>query len=279
MRSTVETVTPEKARAILDSCRNRNRPISKKLVAKLAREMQDGKWMENGESIVFNDNGDLLDGQHRLSAICLSGVPCRMVVAKGVDHEAFRTIDRGKKRSPRDDLFILGYKNANNLASACNYLGWYKEYADFPESDRIHRKVYIGGDYVERVLEENPGLPDSVNFIMNHRSSVYAQPVAVAIVIHYILGEHNGELRDEFYDRVWNRKYDDYDCAIRALASVYDSSHQKALVAKNMRAHVYFWLKSFNMYCGAEKYKPLRYAASHDLPAPVSTRLARRGLD
>lgn len=46
-----------------------NRPIRQSHVDHLADEMLSGRWKFNGESIIFDDQGVLRNGQHRLTAI------------------------------------------------------------------------------------------------------------------------------------------------------------------------------------------------------------------
>ena len=43
-----------------------NRPFSRDSARLLAAEMDHGYWRENGESIIFDTAGVLIDGQHRL---------------------------------------------------------------------------------------------------------------------------------------------------------------------------------------------------------------------
>lgn len=62
----------------------------------------------NGVPLVFNHNGELLDGQNRLHAIIRSGVACEMLVVTGITRQAFQTIDTGANRSGGDVLTTIG---------------------------------------------------------------------------------------------------------------------------------------------------------------------------
>ena len=96
---TYERITPEKAKEYLSHNVENNRGIVKKRVALYAHDMMSGNWCDNGETIKFNSNGELIDGQHRLRAILASGTTQTMWVARGVDKNAFMTIDTGMGRS------------------------------------------------------------------------------------------------------------------------------------------------------------------------------------
>lgn len=92
----VETITPAVAKAMLKHNVG-NRPVDKERVAMLAADIVAGNWHENGESIKFDKNGNLVDGQHRLMACILAGIPIKSIVIRGV--EDARGIDCGKKRT------------------------------------------------------------------------------------------------------------------------------------------------------------------------------------
>lgn len=85
-----------------------NRNLRKNIVAALVRDMRNGDFQLNGETIKFDTNGNLLDGQHRLHAIVLSGITAMMLVVTGIPTEAMGTIDAGAKRKFSDLLQIRG---------------------------------------------------------------------------------------------------------------------------------------------------------------------------
>lgn len=117
MNVTKETVTPKKAMEWLK--RNvHNRPRSEKLTGNYAQAMRAKKWLLNGEAVKFNGNGDLIDGQHRLTACVESGVPFDTYVVRGLPHEAFDTLDQGRRRSGADVLARHGEKHYSMLAAA-----------------------------------------------------------------------------------------------------------------------------------------------------------------
>ena len=61
--SIVETITPQKAQEYLAKSGG-NRNISKPVVTSYATTMREGKWILNGEPIVFDVDGVLLNGHH-----------------------------------------------------------------------------------------------------------------------------------------------------------------------------------------------------------------------
>ena len=101
-------IDPDRAMDWLEKTNTNNRKVSDKHVQRLARDMAEGKWVLTHAGIAFGPDGTLLDGQHRLWAICISGVSLEMFVWRNVEPEAMMAIDCGKTRSMADILNIAG---------------------------------------------------------------------------------------------------------------------------------------------------------------------------
>ncbi|MBR4588441.1 MAG: hypothetical protein IKO30_09025 [Lachnospiraceae bacterium] len=100
-----EVFTPEKARLLLQ--RNHvNRKLSKGNVRAYSEDMSNENWnARNGESIKIDKDGNLVDGQHRLKAIVLSGKTVKLWCLKNAPKDA--VYDSGRKRSLSDQISIL----------------------------------------------------------------------------------------------------------------------------------------------------------------------------
>ncbi len=98
-------VTPALAEQWLAG-RAENRVVRKSIVALYCRLMLARQWVLTHQGIAFDEEGRLIDGQHRLMAVVASGVSVLMVVMTGVSNEAFEAIDRHIKRSVADCLRI-----------------------------------------------------------------------------------------------------------------------------------------------------------------------------
>ena len=121
MNFVTENITPAKAQEYLNTSMG-NRPISKPTVHSYAHTMKQGGWMLNGVPIVFDTEGHLLDGHHRLEAITMAGIPVKMDVCRGVAAEAFTTYDCGRHRTLGQILAMQHVKHYNGVGSivACN---------------------------------------------------------------------------------------------------------------------------------------------------------------
>lgn len=124
MNVTEEFVTPKLAEAYLES-NDGNRSLSPGRVRAYAEAMKRGEWKQNGDVIRIAESGRLLDGQHRLAAICRSGVSQRFFVVRGLPDHVFDTIDTGAARGASDILSIRGIKNSTATAASIRlFLTW-----------------------------------------------------------------------------------------------------------------------------------------------------------
>lgn len=128
------------------------RKLNSKAVAKIKMAILRGQWRQNGATIIFNINGELIDGQHRLKAIYESGVtvPSFVVTSVSSDEEIFHTIDDGRARSVND---FIHCKNANNVAGVAR-LWWMVKNKQFPlylESPPVSDILKAAKDHLESI--------------------------------------------------------------------------------------------------------------------------------
>jgi hypothetical protein len=110
-------VTPEQANEWLRSNAEDNRHQRIKKIESFARDMKAGKWQITGDTIKITPEGILIDGQHRLKAVVLAGVPVYMVVAFDVPHSAMAVVDTGTARTFADNLRGIEIPHRNETAA------------------------------------------------------------------------------------------------------------------------------------------------------------------
>jgi len=111
-------ITPVAARRWLDESEHKNRAITRERVLRYRRLMREGLWRLNGESIIFDDENNLLNGRHRLTAAAEEKVGFPSIVVRGIEPEAFDTMDQGKNRSLSDMISIEGRHHTTIQAGA-----------------------------------------------------------------------------------------------------------------------------------------------------------------
>lgn len=192
MKVSKEIVTPKKAMEWLK--RNvHNRPLGQSHVNRLAGAMKAGTWKVNGETIKFNGNGDLIDGQHRLNACVTSGVQFESYVVTGLEHEAFDTIDQGKLRTASDVLARRGEKSYCTLSAAVRIVHMLK-------TTGTMSRLGVRADEIVSCLEANQGLRQSCEYILAFQSRIVQASIAIAM--HYLFREKDEDRAGTFWTRV-----------------------------------------------------------------------------
>lgn len=154
IHSAVMLITPKQAAAWLEG-HTHNRALSHSKAMGYARDMKDGKWDLNGEAIIFDWDGVLQDGQHRLWACIESDTPFYSVVTRGIDPATFTTIDTGKGRSASDLLSMEKYPQQAALAATAKLVMAYRRGEARGNATHKNRETL---DFVRA----NPGLIDWV---------------------------------------------------------------------------------------------------------------------
>jgi hypothetical protein len=187
-------VTSELARRWLRLNIENNRPLNQQNIYDYARDMKNGKWKENGDTIKFADTGELIDGQHRLQACATAGVGFWSLVAYGVKREAFITIDRGSTRSRGQVLHMaLGLNDYNAISATISWL-W-----RFRDGIMLAAKMPTADETAE-LLEKHPKIRESVARARKVLTKFKAGPLAVVAVCHYLFSRQDADLAELFFD-------------------------------------------------------------------------------
>ena len=113
--TTVEMITPAKAQEYLTKNIN-NRRVREVMVNIYADQMKKGLWRLSNDAICFTKSGDLINGQHRMMAVCQSGIACQFNVSRGYSEADIMVMDNGVARSAGDILHLQGVDNANTMS-------------------------------------------------------------------------------------------------------------------------------------------------------------------
>jgi hypothetical protein len=156
MTAIFEMITPEQALDWLTAETNcNNRKLKPAIVRKYARDMQANNWMFNGDTIKFDWNGKLFDGQHRLNAVIELNHPVQFLVVRNLNPEAYTAIDTGARRTHGDMMQHAGSKHASSVAAAAKVVYWYENgRKDFNVAQSVAELVAI--------YRQHPGLEEHV---------------------------------------------------------------------------------------------------------------------
>jgi hypothetical protein len=254
------TVTPEEARLWLDTKRSKNRSISENAVLKYTQQMREGKWVDNGKGLVFGSSGQLLDGQHRLTACVRANKPFETTITWGVPDEYFDTIDDCNTRSMSDVLHIRGEANPNLLSAGLRFL-WLYVRGEIEHKD-LRRGVIATKQLLQATLEKNPKIRQSVKYyaLLKSRPGGLLISAGMAIGLHYLFSLVDEKKADEFFNRLQSGLELTEDNPVYILRNRLISAQKEASTKLTNSAVYYYTVVSWNAYVNGTYVKRLVFA-------------------
>lgn len=164
----------------------RNRKVRAAVVQRYRTDMEHGRWTFAGDPIRFDTDGNLQDGQHRLTALSeLPDVTIPMLVVRGLPTAAQGVMDQGSRRTPGDQLALKGVKDANAVAAAV------KQYLIWTEGMLFRDNKVVTGSVttprIEEWVDSNPALQENLQQIIGLTKQNDAPPsVAAAAALGFM---------------------------------------------------------------------------------------------
>jgi len=246
-----------------------NRKLDEKNLAKLSNQIKSNQFFENGESIVFDRNQELKNGQHRLKAISINTKSFWLVVVRGVEPTAMVTFDTGKTRSAGDVLKLNGFNQSTNIAILIQSINRY-----------CFKKSKSGGgyrvDYTNmtnfEVLEYAKHNYDWLIDIVNNTHTIMAKtPIKVitksslSLIIYMIGGETPSKECYQFAKHLVGAVKTESSAPLYLYNKLYNSKINKEPL--NFYYILGIAIKSWNYYIdGNPAIKSLRFLVDSELP-------------
>lgn len=181
------TVTPALAEVLLThNPDNRNiRPVK---LGHYAADMINGRWVLNGETIKVSREGLINDGQHRLRAICESGVSLSVLFVFGLERASRTTVDQGAARTAGDYLTMDQVANGNLAAGIARLVMAYEASGGKTIGKA---KDYTNSEVVERV-HRDPNMIEAARYAMaaNKFTKGMAVPSIIGACFYILTDEH-----------------------------------------------------------------------------------------
>lgn len=149
-------IHPSTAAEILAHRNVQNRKVAPSKLAQTCDDIREGRFLINGESVIFSDTGYLLDGQHRLSGCVETNIPIITLVAFGISEEARRTIDTGKGRTVGDIAQLGGVADGNNITTIARLMIAYQRGG----GEQLARTTDISAGEILDFIEMTPMIHD-----------------------------------------------------------------------------------------------------------------------
>lgn len=178
-------ITPEQAQALLDINRN-NRTEKSRNTERFAKILREGRWKLTNDAIVVDRNGDVRNGQHRLEACVMTGIPLSVnggpgiLLLVGADPEVGDVIDTGVKRQLSDSMTMHGHPSAYVLAAGVSLHKRYTEALERGNATAGSLQTKVGQDHLEALdyLAKNPIIEEVVPAAQACMKRVTGQPAA-----------------------------------------------------------------------------------------------------
>lgn len=195
-------ITPEIASYILDKHNLKNRAPIKTQIAMLASDIAADRFLLTGETLIFDREQRLINGQNRLHAVVQSSGAIETLVVVGVDPNVFQVLDQQSRRTLGQVLQITGEVNTTTVASAITF------FEDFLQSGTIcHAHPEKRLTIVQRIklVSMYPGLRECASY-MKQRGKVARmfRSIGLAVAMRYVFMAADRELGAQFFDHLLN---------------------------------------------------------------------------
>lgn len=202
IETAVETITPAIAEKLL-LLNTSNRPVKQGNVDRIASAMQNGNFYPNGDCIRIDQDGNIIDGQHRLLAIIKSGLSFAFEFKRGfVRKEAYMSIDGGSRRSLADRLKHFGFKDCNACSSFTKTGVAYKK-----DSRTLNqRHPNLDDESCINILKHHPDFRHSYHAMKSWASkdTLFGISDRGTHLVHYLLMKHHRASAIKFFDILTN---------------------------------------------------------------------------
>jgi hypothetical protein len=264
MHMEVLHVTPELAAEWLTRNTN-NRPLSKSAVQQLAAQIQRGEWQLTHQGIAFDEDGVLIDGQHRLAAITKAGIAVPLTVTYGVPRASFTVMDTGRKRTGRDALALAGETNATHLAAALRGLHLY---LSAPNSAWSGGASVTSNDQLLVMLEKHPGIRDALQhgIALNRACRI---TVTAATIGWYVTAEARPDIDQTSWREgiITGARLEPGDPRLTLRNTMLSLAAGKSLRRRDdSREHLLYYLKAWNAWAEGRSIKLLRRSPNETMP-------------
>ena len=279
MKAHWQLIGPDLARSYLKANIG-NRQVNRNKVKNYISDMTSGRWIDRNPSpLVFNVNGRLENGQHRLIAILESGQSFWFLVVTGASEDVRVTLDTGKSRTLTDVLTMRGrYKDVKNLSAAIN--GCFS-YTAKGGSLRGSDKTPSVSELVEFFDADEANLTRIALWgrTINNRSAFFGSvlaPKRVCVLLFAL--EDAGATRDdisEFFDQLTGQKPPSGAVfLLRKRLEIFEKE-SKTKGRNPSRDQVFaLSVKAWNAYVSGAELKKLFWKGGGNKPEPFPTIIA-----
>jgi len=231
---------------------NFNRRLSPTIIQRYANEMKNDRWNFTGDSIKFNCDGILLDGQHRLEALIRSNTKQKFIVVWGLEKKIFFNLDIGKRRTLTDVLTIKDKKKYTSALAAAIRLCQSYDAGTIETLNYEHNSAVL-----YNYFEENPKIEKSLDYVVDIDKDGTILKLSFVAAVHYILQRIAAKEADEFIKSVMTGENLDKTSPIYLLREKLIEMRFKKYMADNKMLFIMFF-KAWNYFRAGANPKNIR---------------------
>lgn len=190
-------ITPAQAADLLEHGA-KNRPLREHRAQSIADEILAGAWKVNGESIVFDDKGRLVDGQHRLRACELANKTIEVFCVFGIPSKYFASFDQGHGRGGNDIAALMEFRNANCIAACARLV------IEFTDGTIAKTGIRMPNERLRAYMDRNrEALTSAVDAVLKVQTGIRKLiPLSHAAFVYYMNASAHGDRALEFLEKL-----------------------------------------------------------------------------
>jgi hypothetical protein len=254
------TITPEIAEQLLRfNGAGINRDPMLNIALYYYLQMKAGDWKPTGQPLIFDEEGNLIDGQHRLWGCYFGGVPFITFVVTGVKKQEnlFAYIDNAKSRTAANALQTAGMNGVSSLI--VKVLDWAYSYEHgLFHANRVRSHQRISPVQYLHSLAAHPNAREAAKLAVTEykEATALADKEVVAFATMLMMDEGHDELLIEsFFYQLGGIEETEIDGAVMALIKLFEKDNAKLKDGMMKHQKLANVIKAFNLWIISEKPK------------------------
>lgn len=187
-----DKIGPAAAEEILETYKVDYRKLRQRYAEGLSRDMENEHWNFDGSPIRIDADGNLFDGQHRLTAVIMSKQPQHFLVITGLPVRAYDTTDTGLARTYGDTLRRRGFLNVTQRVALIKLIHRWEQGWSLNDTRRLTNSEMdeLGDKYIDQINR-------AVSMAMSTSHKV-DMPGALVCLSWFVLSQIDNELAYTF---------------------------------------------------------------------------------
>lgn len=188
-------IDPGSAQRLLDA-RAPNRPLNETRAARYGEAIKSGEFAQNGEPLIFDTGGALIDGQTRLRGCVLANRPFVSYCVFGINRKLFATLDDGAKRTAADATSCAGIKHAAVVAGAAAWLIRYEAGSPAVAAANSQNRNAVA------IARKNPRLVESAAYVVGVKGLSAYIPPSISAFFYFMASARDQAKATEFIEKL-----------------------------------------------------------------------------